>query len=258
MNASQADPVFRFNRRFARVAATHGLERQVIGCVGGDDLSFWTRSARRGTGTRVFLSAGIHGDEPCGPLAMLEFLKASSLPDDFEWVVAPLLNPSGLRNGTRENAEGIDLNRDFYRRRSEEVNAMIDWWSQRGPRPLVHLSLHEDWEAEGFYLYEINTGGHAPLGARIVSRIGGLFPVQRRGPVDDHELSGPGLILHAPEPDDREGWPEAIWLAKHHPVLSLTFEAPGTYGTRLRRTGLKAALAATLRRLKVPRQQWAA
>ena len=195
---------------------------------------------------------------PETPAALLEFLKSDPLPDDCDWVIAPLLNPSGLRAGTRGNADGIDLNRDFYRLRSEEVNAVTDWWSRQRPRNLVHLSLHEDWEAEGFYLYEINSGGRDPLGSRIVERISSQFPIQSHGPVDDHELSGPGLILHAPEPDDLEGWPEAIWLAKHHPVLSLTFEAPGTYGIRLRRTGLMAALAATVRRVSGPRHRRAA
>jgi hypothetical protein len=258
MTTSSDDPILRFEEAFAKVAESHGLTREVIGQVNGDDLVFWTRAARRGPGTSVFLSSGIHGDEPCGPLAMLEFLRSDPLPDDCEWVIAPLLNPSGLRAGTRGNAEGIDLNRDFYRLRSEEVNAVTDWWSRQHPRNLVHLSLHEDWEAEGFYLYEINSGGRDPLGSRVVERISSQFPIQAHGPVDDHELSGPGLILHAPEPDDLEGWPEAIWLAKHHPVLSLTFEAPGTYGTRLRRTGLMAALAATVRRVSGSRHRRAA
>lgn len=249
MNPHEPDSLAAFNAAFATVAGSHGLSREVIGRVGQDDLTFWTRPARTDAGGTIFLSSGIHGDEPCGPLAILEYLKATALPDRYEWVVAPILNPSGLREGTRENAEGIDLNRDFYRQRSSEVQAMTDWWSRRRPHSLVHLSLHEDWEAEGFYLYEINTGGHAALGARVVDRIAGLFPVQTRGPVDDHDLAGPGLILHAPEPDDREGWPEAIWLAKRHPVLSLTFEAPGGYGSRLRRTGLMAALAATVKRV---------
>lgn len=258
MNTSSDDSMRRFDEAFAKVAANHGLTREVIGRVNGDDLVFWKRAARRGPGTSVFLSSGIHGDEPCGPLAMLEFLKSEPLPDDCEWVIAPLLNPSGLRAGTRENADGIDLNRDFFRLRSEEVTAVTAWWSRQHPRSLVHLSLHEDWEAEGFYLYEINSGERESLAPRIVERISGQFPIQSQGPVDDHELSGPGLILHAPEPDDREGWPEAIWLAKHHPVLSLTFEAPGTYGTRLRRTGLMAALAATVRRVSGPRNRRAA
>lgn len=252
------DPIPSFEHAFARAAAAQGLERRVIGRAGPDEIVFWTRPARSGPGTTVFLSSGIHGDEPCGPGAVLEFLKSSPLPDDCEWVIAPILNPSGLRAGTRENADGIDLNRDFYRQKTEEVGAVIEWWSHQRPRDLVHLSLHEDWEADGFYLYEINTSPRGGLGSRIVDRLSGLFPVQNEGPVDDHELSGPGLILHAPEPDDREGWPEAIWLAKHHPVLSLTFEAPGTYGTRLRRTGLMAALAATVRRVSGPRHRRAA
>jgi len=243
VNQPAQDPVADFREAFSKVAASHGLEREVIGRVGDDDLVFWTRAAKHGPGTTVFLSAGIHGDEPCGPLAILEYLKSASLPDHCEWVIAPLLNPSGLRAGTRENADGIDLNRDFQRRETEEVNAVIDWWSRRRPLSLVHLSLHEDWEAEGFYLYEINTGGHPAMGARIVDRLSPLFPVQEQGPVDDHELSGPGLILHEAEPHDGEGWPEAIWVTKNYPALSLTFEAPSSYGMSLRQDGLMAAIA---------------
>ncbi len=243
------DPVASFGAAFAEVAEAQGLERVVIGRAGVDDLVFWTREARRGPGTPVFLSAGIHGDEPCGPLALLEYLRTANLPDHCEWIVAPMLNPGGLRAGTRENVDGIDLNRDFLRRESEEVKAVVEWLSRFRPRSLVHLSLHEDWEAEGFYLYEINTGPRPGLGRRVVERLGGHFPLQERGPVDDHELSAPGLILHASEPHDDEGWPEAIWLAKHLPVLSLTFEAPGSYGHKLRRTGLMAALAAAVEQL---------
>lgn len=249
MKTEPEDPLAGFHAAFSAVAAGHGLERQLIGRAGDDDLYFWTRPARRGPGATVFLSSGIHGDEPCGPLAILEYLKSAPLPDHLEWVVAPMLNPSGLRAGTRENADGVDLNRDFFWEETEEVAAVTDWWSQRRARSLVHLSLHEDWEADGFYLYEINSGDRAPLGARVIDRLSGLFPVQVNGPVDDHELTAPGLIVHAPEPDDLYGWPEAIWLAKHHPVLSLTFEAPGSYGPRLRRTGLMAALAAAVKRV---------
>ncbi len=247
------DPIQTYLEAFARVAAGHGLERVVVGRAGIDEILFWTRPARQPTGTTVYLSTGIHGDEPSGPLAVLEYLRTTSLSDSVEWIIAPLLNPSGLRAGTRENAAGIDLNRDFLRRRTDEVRAVIDWWSNRPPRALVHLSLHEDWEAEGFYLYEINTGDRPGVGASIVESLAGLFPVQERGPVDDHELTGPGLIVHAPEPDEDEGWPEAIWLAKNLPVLSLTFEAPGTYGPRLRRAGLMAALAAAVKRVSHPR-----
>lgn len=249
MNAAIEDSLASFRSVFSSVAARQGLERSVVGRVGDDELLFWTRPAQRGSGATVFLSAGIHGDEPCGPLALLEYLRSSPLSDEFEWVVAPVLNPSGLRAGTRENADGIDLNRDFLRKRSEEVGAITEWWSRRQPRAMLHLSLHEDWEARGFYLYEINTGDRPAIGSRIVERIAPLFPVQEEGPVDDHELSSPGLIVHAPEPDEEDGWPEAIWLAKQFPVLSLTFEAPGTYGSRLRRTGLMAAIAATMRRV---------
>jgi protein MpaA len=243
---------------FDEVAASRRFRKSSLGHRGVDELAFWIREAEEGSGPTVFLSSGIHGDEPCGPLAIREFLRTTDLPSSVEWVLAPLLNPSGLRAGTRTNAEGIDLNRDFLRRRSWEVNSVIDWWSGRNRWPTLHLSLHEDWEADGFYVYEINSCGAAPLGARVVERLAALFPLQEIGPVDEHELSAPGLILHAPEPDEPEGWPEAIWLSKRAPVLSLTFEAPGTYGTRMRRAGLMAAIAASLEALPQPESRRAA
>src|SRR5579862_8056795 len=59
---------------------------------------------------RVYISAGIHGDEPAGPLAIRQLLQENRWPADMAFWICPCLNPSGFINNRRENPEGVDLN----------------------------------------------------------------------------------------------------------------------------------------------------
>ena len=45
---------------------------------------------------RVYLSAGIHGDEPAGPLVLRHLLRRDRWPGDTELWVCPCLNPTGF------------------------------------------------------------------------------------------------------------------------------------------------------------------
>src|SRR5262245_31295924 len=56
----------------------------------------------------VYISAGIHGDEPAGPLAIRELLKENRWPANANFWICPCLNPSGFELHQRENAEGVD------------------------------------------------------------------------------------------------------------------------------------------------------
>jgi len=49
------------------------------------------------------------------------------------WFLCPLINPAGLARGTRENADGLDLNRDYKDRRSAEIRAHIAWLERQPP-----------------------------------------------------------------------------------------------------------------------------
>ncbi len=254
-----ADPLTTFEIALARIANRQGLSAEVIWESGVDAIRIWTRPSTSAFAPRIFLSAGIHGDEPCGPDALFRFLELHELSPSCEWVIAPVLNPSGLRRGIRENGEGIDLNRDFFRQESGEVRALINWWKRQNRGCDLHFSLHEDWETAGLYLYEINTGGIGGLAENILNLIREIVPLEVAGPVDGHQLSAPGLILHAPEPDEEFGWPEAIWLARHYPVLSITFEAPGKMPRGCRTAGLLTALAAAVEeaeRISTDAERW--
>jgi len=229
-----------FTRDFRRAASMRGFESQEL----GESLTFWRRPGA--TGTKVFISAGIHGDEPAGPRALLRTLTRVDFAAGVDWILAPILNPTGLAQGTRENGDGIDLNRDFLRQRAWETRAITAWCEAELDGCAIHLSLHEDWEAEGFYLYEINTGARASIAGGILESLARRVPLQCHGPVDDHDLSAPGLIVHPPVPDEPEGWPEAIWLARRHRLLSYTFEAPGQAPRELREDGLACALQSAI------------
>ena len=60
----------------------------------------------------ILVMAGIHGDEPEGTVLLSEALR-SVTPNELKNAVIICANPDGLTNGTRANANGVDLNRNF-------------------------------------------------------------------------------------------------------------------------------------------------
>jgi protein MpaA len=64
----------------------------------------------KGPGPRVLVVGAIHGNETAG-MAVVSALRRLHPREDL-WLV-PTLNPDGVARGTRQNAHGIDLNRNF-------------------------------------------------------------------------------------------------------------------------------------------------
>jgi hypothetical protein len=212
-----------FLAEFSREADARGFAGHVLTELAGGPLMAWERAA---DGPRVYLSAGIHGDEPAGVLAALGLLKEGFFSSDIHWVLCPALNPDGLAAGGRNNSAGYDLNRDYWKRRTPEVRAHAGWLESQ-PVPDLFLSLHEDWECAGFYLYEINLGRDLPLRATaIIDAVRPWFSPEPGPDIDGHLARAPGWIYHEAEADVPHGWPEAIFLAKLGCPLSFTFETP--------------------------------
>lgn len=69
---------------------------------------------RRGTpgGTVVLVIGVIHGDETAG-INIVSKLTAAEIPDGIDLWLVPSMNPDGVANKTRTNANGVDLNRNF-------------------------------------------------------------------------------------------------------------------------------------------------
>jgi murein peptide amidase A len=67
---------------------------------------------------KILLVGCIHGDE-CAGRAILTALNARPVPAGVQLWLVPTMNPDGAVAGTRQNAHGVDLNRNFpYRWRS--------------------------------------------------------------------------------------------------------------------------------------------
>jgi murein peptide amidase A len=198
---------------------------------------------------RLYLSAGIHGDEPAGPLAMVELVRKNRWPESVEVWLCPCLNPSGFMRNTRENASGLDLNRQYHSPDAPEVRAHVDWLTQQ-PDFDVTLCLHEDWEAHGFYVYELSVGGSVLLGEEIVRRVAEVCPIDYSPLIEGREAHG-GVIRPSLDLTLRPQWPEAFYLMNHKTRLSCTLEAPSDFPLGTRVAALVAGVEAVLDRLAV-------
>ena len=136
-----------FLRDWSHASALRGFESKTFGEIGGFPLV----ASSKGDSSKpcIYLSSGIHGDEPSGPQALFGLLNEDFFDDRFHWLICPVLNPAGLEAGTRENLGGIDLNRDYCLCESEEVSSHIAWLEKQ-VIPQLFVSLHEDWESSGF------------------------------------------------------------------------------------------------------------
>lgn len=193
---------------------------------------------------RIYISAGIHGDEPAGPLAALKLLRGNHWPENAEIVLLPCLNPIGFLANRRENAGGIDLNRDYRHSRAAEVRAHIAWL-ERQPRFDLYLCLHEDWESHGFYLYEQNPDGKVSLAEIIVGQVGKVCPIDPSEIIEDRPAQN-GIIRPNLKPQERPDWPEALYLISHKSRQGYTLEAPSDFPLDTRVAALTAAVMAAV------------
>jgi protein MpaA len=233
-----------FIAHFASAAVRSGFSARVLTNTPAGPLLAWERVT---AGPKIYVSAGIHGDEPAGPLALLSLMEEGYFAADVSWAICPALNPTGLAAGARTNHQGHDLNRDYLVRVTDEVASHAQWL-ESSPAPNLFLSLHEDWETENFYLYEINTGEDEPRRAQgILGAVEAWFKPEPGPLIDDHTPRAAGWIYHAPEPDEPHGWPEAIFLAKYGCPLSFTFETPSRGTLKDRVSAQCAAVRAAYR-----------
>ena len=145
----------------------------------------------------------------------------------------------------RENPEGLDLNRHYRDPVAPEIVAHVAWLKRQPPFDLC-LCLHEDWEAHGFYLYELNPEGRRSIAEEIIQAVGGVCPIDRSEVIENRPAHG-GIIRPDLDPRTRLQWPEAFFLIMHKTPLSYTLEAPSDFPLAMRVSALVAAVSATVR-----------
>jgi hypothetical protein len=196
---------------------------------------------------RLYLSTGIHGDEPAGPLAVRQLLQENQWQPALEIWLCPCLNPTGFTLNRRENAHGADLNREYLQPKAEETIAHVAWLN-RQPKFDVCLCLHEDWESHGFYVYELNPDNRPSLAEPIVQRVAEVCPIDRSEMIEGRPARN-GIIRPSLDPRTRPQWPESFYLLTHKTRLSYTLEAPSDFPLPVRVAALVAAVRAALETL---------
>jgi len=149
-------------------------------------------------------------------------------------------HPDGLSRGTRENAGGLDLNRDYRHLNSPEVRAHVGWL-RRQPNFDLAVCVHEDWESKGFYLYELNPDKRPSLAEALTAAAARVCPIDMSPEIEGREAKA-GIIRPLFDPPSREKWPESIYLQVNHTRLSYTIETPSSLPLETRVEALRAVL----------------
>lgn len=228
------------------LAPVQGFRTETFAEIDGCPLVALTRRSPEAQRPHVYLSTGIHGDEPAPPAALLQLLETGTFNDQASWSIIPMLNPAGFRRGTRENAEGLDLNRDYRHLLSPEVGAHVRWLRRQSAFD-VAFSLHEDWESLGFYLYELNSENRPSLSDAMLAAARRHSPIDGSVTIDGRESAAPGIIRPVSDPAVRDLWPESIYLRAHHAPLCYALETCSSFPLEQRIATMRAAVDAGLR-----------
>ena len=163
-----------FENRLKNIAHPD-IAHRIIGHVHGYAFHCLTIGKPASSKPNILLSAGVHGDEPAGVEAILQFFERdiADIIQHFHIVVLPCVNPSGYVNNQRENTQGEDINRAF---KNEVPESTLVKQQLAGYRFDVFLDMHEDYDATGTYFYEGKRNGAwlAPSIAQRAKKIGPL------------------------------------------------------------------------------------
>jgi murein peptide amidase A len=247
------DPYRELERRWRALCASGSFRLRELACPDAACTLLCVESGNPSLPT-VAIAAGVHGDEPAGPWALLALAESQSLDSRFAYRIWPCTNPNGLRVGARTNAGGIDVNRTFAEGgESAEARAILR--ANRDRVFLLSLDLHEDCDASGFYCYEYGGGTIGfdviatlekdgfpidPLDGtfEVLGPLDGVACTRERGRIAADRVQEAGLL---------GGLSYSLAIAPHA-RHTLTFETPSSaaWGTRLAMhgTAVRAAIGA--------------
>jgi predicted deacylase len=193
--------------RWKALRGTRDIRVREVACIGAPRTLLCVEAGDY-TSPLITISAGVHGDEPAGPLALVRAVEGDRLDPRFSYRLWACTNPTGFDARTRESIDGIDINRTFGRGgQSPEAKAMV--MANRDFKFELAIDLHEDCDARAFYCYAYHA---SDVAARVIAVTGGeaLAPDPQR---EAEELGGLSLSL---------------LLVRNAAARVLTFETPGS------------------------------
>ena len=249
LQAHQAHDYPRLIERWRAVARRAGLVVRRIAAAGPQFNLYCVRSRRLPRDGTIYISAGIHGDEPAGTEALITWAEENTrLLRRRSFFLVPCINPWGLLNNSRRDSRGRDLNRVFQKDTVAEIVALKRAIGRR--RFALALTLHEDYDGLGIYIYEIQ-GVHPYWGEALLEAARPHLPGDSRTMIESRECAG-GLIRRAPDMKlfKQIGLPEALYLHLQGCPRVFTIETPSEYGLDRRVRAHVAVIGECVRRAR--------
>jgi hypothetical protein len=177
----------------------------------------------------VFINGSIHGNEYTGVDAAIRLIEKLAYEDSEEVqaildnvivLVNVVQNPDGRVMGTRQNANGFDINRDFISQTQPEARATVKILTEWNP--MVTLDLH------GFVnpmLIEPTTPPHNP---NYEYDLYLQWALNEAYAMRDELFAQTGFSAQIPYIEDPDGWDD--WGAQYVPMYAMYH---GSYGHTL-------------------------
>jgi hypothetical protein len=190
----------------------------------------------------VGIFAGIHGDEPEGSYATIQFIKVleanPELARGYYLSFYPVCNPTGFEDGTRLSRRGKDLNREFWKNTAEpEVRLLQAELISRSFQGII--ALHTDDTCDGFY----GIARGATLTKHLIEPA--LRAAERLLPRDERPIIDGFAARHGIIYDTFEGILSAPAKVRPRP-FEIILETPQSPPTYLKEAAFVAALQAVL------------
>lgn len=152
--AELLEPLDRLASKSASLIAKHDAKFERNGRRYVLPRYFFVGPQGGGDPIRVGIFAAIHGDEPAGAHALVDFLSVleanPELATGYCLFAYPVCNPTGFEDNTRHARTGHDLNREFWNNSKEpEVRLLQTELFSHAFDGII--SLHSDRESDGVY-----------------------------------------------------------------------------------------------------------
>lgn len=213
---------------------------------------------------KVLLLAGVHGDEPAGVHALINFFESYAFAlSDFQILAFPCVNPAGFLRSSRFGSTNHDLNRVVHEHSlAPEIRAVLRAIDERGLEFDAFFDLHEDNpliecdfapsepDPEGVYLYESKSIAMTGIGKEIISELS----AQRIPVCNWRQIYGEsaerGVVITGPEGPRSSLLHFERFMSQGIAARGITVETPANWPLQARIHAHVTALAAGIFGLK--------